>query len=146
MVLDGIEPVSSVNLSGPPTTPIKMPALSPTMTSGTIIKWLKKEGDVIAPGDVLCDIQTDKAVISMETDDEGILAKILLPDDSKDVSVGSVIAVIVAEGEDWKSVVVTSSAPSSQVSTSSPKPTSLGSTGGDRRFVKNNKISFRISK
>jgi pyruvate/2-oxoglutarate dehydrogenase complex dihydrolipoamide acyltransferase (E2) component len=59
-------------------TEIKMPSLSPTMTEGTIIKWLKKEGDPIQPGDVLCDIQTDKAVVSLETDEEGILAKILV--------------------------------------------------------------------
>ena len=57
---------------------IKMPSLSPTMTEGTLIKWLKKEGDVIAPGDVLCEIQTDKAVMSFETEEEGVLAKILV--------------------------------------------------------------------
>lgn len=54
-----------------------MPSLSPTMTEGTIVKWLKKEGDPIAPGDVLCEIQTDKAVMSFETEEEGILAKIM---------------------------------------------------------------------
>lgn len=57
---------------------LKMPSLSPTMSEGTIVKWLKKEGDPIAPGDVLCDIQTDKAVVSFETEEEGILAKILV--------------------------------------------------------------------
>ena len=57
---------------------VKMPSLSPTMSEGTIVKWLKKEGDPIQPGDVLCDIQTDKAVISLETEEEGILAKILV--------------------------------------------------------------------
>jgi pyruvate/2-oxoglutarate dehydrogenase complex dihydrolipoamide acyltransferase (E2) component len=55
-----------------------MPSLSPTMSEGTIVRWLKKEGDPIAPGDVLCDIQTDKAVVSFETEEEGILAKILV--------------------------------------------------------------------
>lgn len=55
-----------------------MPSLSPTMTAGTIVKWLKKEGDTISPGDVLCEIQTDKAVMSFETEEEGILAKILV--------------------------------------------------------------------
>lgn len=55
-----------------------MPSLSPTMTVGTIVKWHKKEGDKITAGDVLCDIQTDKAVMSFETEDEGILAKILV--------------------------------------------------------------------
>lgn len=58
--------------------PIKMPSLSPTMVEGTIIKWLIKEGDPIQPGDVLCDIQTDKAVVSMDVEEEGIMAKILV--------------------------------------------------------------------
>lgn len=57
---------------------IKMPSLSPTMTEGKIVKWLKKEGDTISPGDVLCEIQTDKAIMSFETEEEGILAKILV--------------------------------------------------------------------
>ena len=57
---------------------INMPSLSPTMTEGTIVKWLKKEGDTVAPGDVLCEIQTDKAVMSFEVEEEGILAKILV--------------------------------------------------------------------
>lgn len=57
---------------------INMPSLSPTMTEGNIVKWLKKEGDSITPGDVLCEIQTDKAVMAFETEEEGILAKILV--------------------------------------------------------------------
>jgi hypothetical protein len=57
---------------------VKMPSLSPTMSEGTIVKWLKQEGDPVAPGDVLCDIQTDKAVVSFETEEEGVLAKILV--------------------------------------------------------------------
>ena len=55
-----------------------MPALSPTMTSGTIVKWLKKEGDEISPGDALADIQTDKAVMTFEMDEDAILAKIIV--------------------------------------------------------------------
>lgn len=55
-----------------------MPSLSPTMTEGKIVKWLKKEGDSISPGDVLCEIQTDKAVMAFETEEEGILAKIIV--------------------------------------------------------------------
>lgn len=83
---------------------IKMPSLSPTMTEGTIVKWQKKEGDSFAPGEILCDIQTDKAVVSLEADEEGILAKILLPDNTKDIKVGTLIALMVNEGEDWKDV------------------------------------------
>ncbi|XP_025411393.1 uncharacterized protein LOC112684224 [Sipha flava] len=85
---------------------INMPSLSPTMTEGNIVKWLKKEGDTITPGDVLCEIQTDKAVMAFETEEEGILAKILVPEDAKEIKVGSLIALMVAEGEDWKSVEV----------------------------------------
>lgn len=55
-----------------------MPSLSPTMTEGNIVKWLKKEGDTISAGDVLCEIQTDKAVMAFETEEEGVLAKILV--------------------------------------------------------------------
>lgn len=58
--------------------PLRMPSLSPTMVEGKIVKWLKQEGDRIEPGDVLCDIETDKAVISFEVDEEGTLAKILV--------------------------------------------------------------------
>lgn len=112
---------------------IKMPSLSPTMTEGTIVKWMKKEGDAVAPGDVLCEIQTDKAVMSFEIEEEGILAKILMPDDSKDVKVGSLIALMVAEGEDWKSVDMPSGsgspAPPSTPAPSAPAPSSLP-TGG----------------
>ncbi|KAI0208342.1 Pyruvate dehydrogenase protein X component [Lamellibrachia satsuma] len=54
-----------------------MPALSPTMEEGTIVKWLKKEGEAFASGDILCDVETDKAVVSFEVDDDGILAKII---------------------------------------------------------------------
>lgn len=57
---------------------INMPSLSPTMTEGNIVKWLKKEGDTISAGDVLCEIQTDKAVMAFETEEEGVLAKILV--------------------------------------------------------------------
>ncbi|XP_060838820.1 uncharacterized protein LOC132920439 [Rhopalosiphum padi] len=85
---------------------INMPSLSPTMTEGNIVKWLKKEGDKISAGDVLCEIQTDKAVMSFETEEEGVLAKILIPEDTKEIKVGSLIALMVAEGEDWKSVEI----------------------------------------
>ena len=58
---------------------IRMPSLSPTMTEGTIVEWHKAEGDAVAPGDVLCDIQTDKAVMGFELEEEGVLAKICVP-------------------------------------------------------------------
>ncbi|KAF3422256.1 hypothetical protein E2986_01927 [Frieseomelitta varia] len=72
---------------------VLMPSLSPTMESGTIVKWLKKEGDKIEPGDALADIQTDKAVVTMEVDDESVLAKIIVQEGTKDIKVGTLIAL-----------------------------------------------------
>ncbi|WAR02175.1 ODPX-like protein, partial [Mya arenaria] len=83
---------------------ICMPSLSPTMSEGTIVKWYKKEGDVINAGDVLCDVQTDKAVVSFDTEDDGILAKILKPENTTDIKVGALIAIMVEEGDDWQNV------------------------------------------
>ena len=69
-------------------TAVNMPSLSPTMTEGTIVKWYKSEGEAVGAGDLLCDIQTDKAVVSMEADDDGVLAKILVKDGSGAIQVG----------------------------------------------------------
>ncbi len=81
-------------------TNILMPALSPTMTEGNLAKWHKKEGDTIEPGDVLAEIETDKATMEVEAVDEGVLGKILIPDGTENVQVNDIIGVIVAEGED----------------------------------------------
>lgn len=83
---------------------LRMPALSPTMTEGTIIKWLKNEGDTVQPGDVLCEIQTDKAVVAYEVEDSGILAKILKDANSGVQPLNTLIGLMVEEGEDWKDV------------------------------------------
>ncbi|KAL1461447.1 hypothetical protein WDU94_013346 [Cyamophila willieti] len=111
---------------------INMPSLSPTMTEGTIVKWLKKEGDAVSPGDVLCEIQTDKAVMAFETEEEGILAKILVPGDTKDVKVGTMIALMVGEGEDWKDVAIPGAAPATSAPTGEQQaiPPSGGSVQG----------------
>lgn len=74
------------------------------MESGTIVKWTKTEGEEIAPGDVLCEIQTDKAVVSMEMDDDGTLAKILVQENTPDIAIGAPIAVLAEPGEDWQEV------------------------------------------
>lgn len=81
--------------------PIKilMPALSPTMTEGNLAKWLKKEGDKVKAGEVIAEIETDKATMEMEAVDEGILAKIIIASGSEGVAVGSLIAVILEDGE-----------------------------------------------
>src|ERR1700704_1946841 len=83
-------------------TNILMPALSPTMEKGNLSKWVKKEGDKVAPGDVLAEIETDKATMEVEAVDEGVLAKIVVPEGTQDVAVNQVIAVLATEGEDVK--------------------------------------------
>ena len=77
-----------------------MPALSPTMEKGNLAKWLKKEGDKVKSGDVIAEIETDKATMEVEAVDEGTLGKILVPEGTADVAVNTPIAVILAEGED----------------------------------------------
>jgi len=83
-------------------TNILMPALSPTMEKGNLAKWLKKEGDTVKSGDVIAEIETDKATMEYEAVDEGTLAKIVVPEGTQDVAVNAVIAVMVADGEDAK--------------------------------------------
>ena len=83
---------------------VLMPALSPTMEKGNLAKWLKKEGDPIKSGDVLAEIETDKATMEVEAIDEGVLAKILVPEGTADVPVNDLIAIIASEGEDPASV------------------------------------------
>ena len=87
-------------------TAILMPALSPTMTEGKLAQWLKAEGDVVAAGDVLAEIETDKATMEVEAVDEGVLAKIVVPGGTEGVAVNTVIAVLADEGEDAAGVDV----------------------------------------
>ncbi|KAG2545077.1 hypothetical protein PVAP13_9KG404749 [Panicum virgatum] len=88
----------------PPHLVVGMPALSPTMNQGNIAKWRKQEGDKIEVGDVICEIETDKATLEFESLEEGYLAKILAPEGSKDVQVGQPIAVTVEELDDIKNI------------------------------------------
>jgi pyruvate dehydrogenase E1 component beta subunit len=83
---------------------LKMPALSPTMEEGTVAKWLVKEGDTITAGDIMAEIETDKATMEFEAVDEGTLAKILVPEGTDEVKVGTVIAVLAEEGENARDV------------------------------------------
>lgn len=83
--------------SFPPHTELAMPALSPTMSQGNIVSWKKKEGDSIQPGDIYCEVETDKATIEWEAQEEGFLAKILVPEGTKDIAVGRPVAIIVEE-------------------------------------------------
>ncbi|DAZ95023.1 TPA: hypothetical protein N0F65_003649 [Lagenidium giganteum] len=83
-------------------TELQMPALSPTMTVGTISSWLKKEGEEVKPGDILCQIETDKAVVDYEMQDEAVLAKIVLPTGSADVPVGATVAFTVEDMDTYE--------------------------------------------
>jgi pyruvate dehydrogenase E2 component (dihydrolipoamide acetyltransferase) len=108
---------------------ILMPALSPTMEKGNLAKWLKKEGDRIKSGDVIAEIETDKATMEVEAVDEGILAKILVPAGTADVPVNQLIGVIAGEGEDASAVsaaptakAAAAAAPSSAAVPAAPSP------------------------
>lgn len=87
---------------------ILMPALSPTMTEGKLAKWLKKEGDAVKPGDVIAEIETDKATMEVEAVDEGVIGKIIVAAGTENVTVNSPIAVLLEEGENASSVVIPS--------------------------------------
>ena len=93
---------------------ILMPALSPTMTEGKLARWLKKPGDPIAPGDVIAEIETDKAMMEVEAIDEGTLGEIKVPEGTEGVAVNAVIATLVGEGESAKP------APKSEKAAASP--------------------------
>ena len=104
---------------------ILMPALSPTMEKGNLAKWLKKEGDRIKSGDILAEIETDKATMEVEAVDEGILAKIVVPGGTQDVAVNQVIALIASDGEDVSKVASDSASPSSTPKASVAIPPSV---------------------
>src|SRR5688572_5684630 len=83
---------------------IKMPALSPTMEEGTLAKWLVKVGDTVSAGDIMAEIETDKATMEFEAVDEGVIAEIAVAEGTEGVKVGTVIATLAEEGEDPASV------------------------------------------
>src|SRR4051794_29844757 len=95
---------------------LKMPALSPTMEEGTLAKWLVKEGDDVKSGDILAEIETDKATMEFEAVDEGKIAKILVPEGTDGVKVGAPIAIMAEEGES----VDASTAPKADTAVAAP--------------------------
>jgi pyruvate dehydrogenase E2 component (dihydrolipoamide acetyltransferase) len=103
-------------------TNILMPALSPTMEKGNLAKWLKKEGDAVKSGDVIAEIETDKATMEVEAADEGTLAKIVVPEGTQDVAVNSVIAVLAGEGEDVKAAAAGAAKAPPPKAAEAPKP------------------------
>lgn len=113
---------------------ILMPALSPTMEKGNLAKWVKKEGDTVKPGDVIAEIETDKATMEVEAIDEGVLAKILVPEGTSDVPVNQLIAVMAEDGEDVKSIAASAgqgaapaqaAAPAAKADTQAAAPVAL---------------------
>ena len=105
---------------------IFMPALSPTMEKGNLAKWLKKEGDAIKTGDVIAEIETDKATMEYEAVDDGVMAKIVVPEGTSDVPVHQLIAVMAQEGEDPKAAAAAAKAeakkPDAGTPSSPPSP------------------------
>ncbi|WP_034994967.1 pyruvate dehydrogenase complex dihydrolipoamide acetyltransferase [Beijerinckia mobilis] len=130
---------------------VLMPALSPTMEQGKLAKWLKKEGDKIKSGDVIAEIETDKATMEVEAVDEGVLAKIIIPDGTEQVAVNTPIAIIAEDGEDVSAIAsagtaapaaaptpaaatAPASAPAAIPVASAPAPAPVVATGGARVF------------
>src|SRR5690242_4220461 len=103
---------------------ILMPALSPTMEKGNLARWLKKEGDKVKSGDVIAEIETDKATMEYEAIDDGVLAKIVIPEGTNDVPVNQLIAILASEGEDPKTAAAAAAkAPASAAKApEAPKP------------------------
>ncbi len=99
---------------------VLMPALSPTMTEGTLAKWLKSEGDAVSSGDVIAEIETDKATMEVEAVDDGVIGKLLIAEGTESVAVNSPIALLLADGED-ASAVNAVGAPAAVVENSAPK-------------------------
>jgi pyruvate dehydrogenase E1 component beta subunit len=107
---------------------ILMPALSPTMTDGKLAKWLKQEGDAVAAGDVIAEIETDKATMEVEAVDEGVLGKILVPEGTEGVAVNTPIAVLLEEGEDASAVVAASPATLAPANATAPTSPTVSDT------------------
>jgi len=113
---------------------ILMPALSPTMEKGNLAKWLKREGDKVKTGDILAEIETDKATMEYEAVDDGVLAKIVVPEGTADVPVNQLIAVLAGEGEDVKAAAAQAGkgAPAPKAAPA-PRPTQPRRSGSSRR-------------
>jgi len=141
-------------------TEILMPALSPTMEEGTLAKWLVKEGDEIASGDLLAEIETDKATMEFEAIDDGVIGKILVAEGSEGVKVNSPIAVLLADGENASDIgsapasngkdttaaapAETASAPAADAAAPAPAPAAPMAASGERIFA--SPLARRIAK
>ena len=101
---------------------ILMPALSPTMEKGNLAKWLKKEGEAVKTGDVIAEIETDKATMEYEAIEDGVMAKIVVPEGTNDVPVNQLIAVLAQEGEDPKAAAAAAGKAAPSAAAPSPPP------------------------
>ena len=110
---------------------IKMPALSPTMEEGTLAKWLVKEGDTVSAGDIMAEIETDKATMEFEAVDEGTIAQILIAEGTEGVKVGEVIAMLAEEGEDPASIDTKAAVDAEPAETPKPAPSSAPAPSPD---------------
>jgi len=110
---------------------ILMPALAPTMTDGKLAKWLKKEGDAVEAGDVLCEIETDKATMEFEAVDEGVLGKILVADGTEGVAVNRPIAILLEEGDDASAADELAASATSGAEKPAPGPVSESKPAGE---------------
>ena len=115
---------------------ILMPALSPTMEKGNLAKWLKKEGDKVKSGDVIAEIETDKATMEVEAVDEGTIAKILVPEGTQDVPVNDIIAVLAGDGEDVKAAGAGAGAAPAPKAAEAPEARCSGSSACRRARAK----------
>ncbi|KAL6764679.1 Lipoate acetyltransferase [Haematococcus lacustris] len=143
---------SSPSAEYPPHVVMGMPSLSPTMEKGNIVAWKFKPGDAIKPGDVLTDIETDKATMAFENQEDGVLAKILMPDGSKDVPVGAPVAVIVEDatsvpqfadftaGQPVPQAGAASSAPAAPSPPAAPATAAAGPQPGAAKVVANHRM------
>src|SRR6188474_1403355 len=130
-------------------TNILMPALSPTMEKGNLAKWLKKEGEKVKPGDVIAEIETDKATMEVEAVDEGTLAKIVVPEGTADVPVNQLIAVLAGEGEDAKAEAPKTEAPkaaAAQSPAAAPAPAAAAKTNGQGGRIFSSPLARRLAK
>ena len=117
-------------------TEVLMPALSPTMEKGNLAKWVKKEGDKVKSGDVIAEIETDKATMEVEAADEGTLGKILVPEGTADVAVNTPIALILGDGEDKASLRATKPASHQKAAEPAPKPSKPQTKAQDASALK----------
>src|SRR5579862_3472608 len=134
---------------------ILMPALSPTMTEGSLAKWLKKEGDKIKSGDILAEIETDKATMEFEAVDEGTLGKILIPGGTEGIAVNTPIAVLLQNGESKDAIAkaaasasaaapaIAKEAPVAAPATAAPQPHAVTSAPEEKTYAKYMKQTVR---